>query len=37
MYTELRNICPKFVEDRPLFKDIRSVTAYLREKEIEVL
>ncbi|HNS11600.1 MAG TPA: aromatic amino acid ammonia-lyase [Bacteroidia bacterium] len=37
MYNELRSICPKFVEDRPLFKDIRQVTSYLREKEIEVL
>ena len=37
MYTELRKICPKFVEDRPLFKDIRLVTAYLKEKEIELL
>ncbi len=34
---ELRKICPKFVEDRPLFKDIRLVTAYLKEKEIELL
>ncbi len=37
MYKELREICPKFVEDRPLFKDIRLVTAYLKEKEIELL
>ncbi len=36
-YKELRIICPKFVEDRPLFRDIRQVTTFLRESEIEVL
>lgn len=37
MYKEVREICPKFVEDRPLFKDIRLVTAYLKEKEFELV
>lgn len=36
-YKELRVICPKFVEDRPLFRDIRQVTTYLKESEIELL
>ncbi|MBP6335665.1 MAG: aromatic amino acid lyase [Bacteroidia bacterium] len=36
LYQDLRSICPKFVDDRPLFKDIRQVTSYLKEQDINL-
>ncbi|MBK5720088.1 aromatic amino acid lyase [Dysgonomonas sp. Marseille-P4677] len=35
IYTEIRNIFPKFVEDTPKYKDIANLTDYLTNKEIE--
>jgi histidine ammonia-lyase len=37
IYNELRTICPKFVEDLPLYKQIRDVTQYLKKKKISHL
>ena len=36
-YQELRKICPKFVEDRPLYKDLKSVTEYLKNTKINIV
>ncbi len=36
LYSDLRKLSPKFIEDRPLFMDIRRVTKYLKEEEVEL-
>ena len=34
IYSEIRDIAPKFVEDRPFYEQIAEVEAYLREKPL---
>ena len=35
IYNEIRSIFPIFVNDSPMYKDIRNITEYLSNKEIE--
>jgi len=37
IYKELRKLCPKFVEDRPLYKNIKEVIEYLKKEKISVV
>ena len=34
IYSEIRDIAPKFVEDRPFYEQIAKVEEYLREKPL---
>ena len=36
-YKEIRKLCPKFVEDRPVYKDLKNVTAYLKNEKINII
>lgn len=37
IYKELRKLCPQIVEDRPLYKNIQSVTEFLKNKKIDIV
>ncbi|MDB5227942.1 MAG: histidine ammonia-lyase, partial [Bacteroidota bacterium] len=37
VYNELREICPVIIEDRPLYKTIQEITAYLKDKNNKLL
>lgn len=36
-YTEIRKRCPKFVEDRPLHKELKKVCDYLKNETINII
>ena len=36
-YKELRKLCPKFVEDRPLYKDLNNIIKYLKNEKINIV
>ncbi len=35
IYKEIRDIFPKFVEDKPIYKELSAITGYLKNTEIE--
>jgi histidine ammonia-lyase len=37
IYKDLRSICPVIIEDRPMFKDIRRVSAFLKNENVHVV
>jgi len=37
VYKEIRKICPTFIEDKPLYKNIRSITEYLKKEKINII
>jgi histidine ammonia-lyase len=37
IYNELRELCPVILEDKPLYKNIRAITGYLKDKKNNLL
>ena len=37
IYSKLRKLCPKFIEDRPLYKNIRGINEYLKKEKLNLV